>query len=78
MIILFVLVSQFHDYLLCLGACLVYSAWMYIMDALVVLKTIDLTLFLNVFFYFLPAAALCHDFSLVDSFETLNAESNSN
>ena len=47
------------------------------MDALVGLKTIALTLFLNVFFYFLPAAALCHDFSLVDSIETLKGESNS-
>ena len=37
----------------------------------------SLTLFLNLFFYFLPAAALCHDFSLVDSVKTLNAKSNS-
>ena len=28
-------------------------------------------------FHYLPAAALCHDFSLVGSVETLNAESNS-
>ena len=35
-----------------------------------VLKTIALTLFLNLFFYFLPAAALCDDFSLVDSVKT--------
>ena len=34
------------------------------------LKTIALTLFLNLFLYFLPAAALCHDLSLVDSVET--------
>ena len=40
---------------------------MYIMDAQVGLKTMALTLFLNLYFYFLPAAALCHDFSLVDS-----------
>ena len=39
-------------------------------DAQVGLKTIALTLFLNLFFYFLPAAALCHDFSLVDRVET--------
>ena len=44
------------------------------MDAQVGLKTIALTLFLNLFFYFLPAAALWHDLSLVDSV----AESNSN
>ena len=37
------------------------------MDAQVGLKTTALTLFLNLFFYFLPAAALCNDFSLVDS-----------
>ena len=37
------------------------------MDAQVGLKTIAVTLFLNIFFYFLPAAALCDDFSLVDS-----------
>ena len=37
------------------------------MDAQVGLKTMALTLFLNLYFYFLPAAALCHDFSLVDS-----------
>ena len=47
------------------------------MDAQVGLKTIALTHFLNLFFHFLPAAALCHDFSLVDSVETLNVESNS-
>ena len=49
---------------------------MYIMDAQVGLKTIALTLFLNLFFYFLPAAALCL-LSLVDSVKTLNAKSNS-
>ena len=38
-------------------------ACMYIMDAQVGLKTIALTLFLKIFFHFLPAAALCHDFS---------------
>ena len=39
----------------------------YKMDAQVGLKTITITLilFLNLFFYFLPAAALCHDFSFV-------------
>ena len=47
-----------------------FYAWMYIMDAQVGLKTIALTLFLNLFFHFLPAAALCDDFSLVDSVET--------
>ena len=31
------------------------------------LKTIALPLFLNIFFYFLPTAVLCDDFSLVDS-----------
>ena len=40
---------------------------MYIMDAQVGLKTIALTLFLNLFFYFLPEAALCPNFSLVDT-----------
>ena len=40
------------------------------MEAQVRLKTIALTLFPNLFFYFFPAAALCHDFSLVDSVET--------
>ena len=46
--------------------------WMYvyIMDAQVGLKTIALKLFLNLFFYFLPTAALCHDFLLVDSIKT--------
>ena len=34
------------------------------------LKTTALPLFLNSFFHFLPAAALCDDFSLVDSVET--------
>ena len=34
------------------------------------LTTTALTLFLNLFFHFLPAAALCDDFSLVDSVET--------
>ena len=44
---------------------------MCIMDARVgLLKTIALKLFLNLYFYFLPAAALCHDFSLVESVET--------
>ena len=47
------------------------------MDAQVGLRTIALTLFLNLFFRFLLAAALCHDFYLVDSNGTLNAESNS-
>ena len=41
-----------------------------IMETQVGLKTIALTLFLNLYFYFLPAAALCHDFSLVDNVET--------
>ena len=50
----------------------------YKMDAQVGLKTIALILFLNLFFYFLSAAALCHDFSLVDSVETYIAKSNSN
>ena len=50
---------------------------MYIMDASDELKTIALILFLNLFFYILPAAALCH-FSLVNSVETYIAESNSN
>ena len=40
------------------------------MEAQVWLKTTALTLFLNLFFHFLPAAALCDDFSLVDSVET--------
>ena len=40
------------------------------MEAQVGLKTTALTLFLNLFFHFLPAAALCDDFSLVDSVET--------
>ena len=53
------------------------NPWMYIMDAQVGLKTNALILFLNLFFYFLPAAALCHNFSLVDSVETLNAKLNS-
>ena len=52
-----------------------FVQWMYIMDAQVGLKTIALTLFLNLFFHFLPAAALCDDCSLVDSVETLNADS---
>ena len=34
------------------------------------LKTTALTLFLNSFFYFLPAAALCDEISLVNSVET--------
>ena len=41
------------------------------------LKTTALTLFLNLFFHFLPAATLCDDFSLVDSVRTYNAETNS-
>ena len=40
------------------------------METQVGLKTTALTLFLNLFFHFLPAAALCDDFSLVDSVET--------
>ena len=40
------------------------------MDAQVGLKTTPLTLFLIFFFHFLPAAALCDDFSLVDRVET--------
>ena len=40
------------------------------MDAQVGLNMIALTVFLNSFFHILPAAALCHDFSLVDSVET--------
>ena len=39
------------------------------METQVGLKTTALTLFLNLFFHFLPAAALCDDFSLVDSVE---------
>ena len=54
-----------------------HTPWMNIMDTQVGLKTTALTLFLNLFFHFLPAAALCDDFSLVDSDEILNAESNS-
>ena len=42
----------------------------YNMETQVGLKTTALTLFLNLFFHFLPAAALCDDFSLVDSVET--------
>ena len=45
------------------------------MDTQVGLKTTALTFFLNLFFHFLPAAALCHDFALLDSVEKLNAES---
>ena len=40
------------------------------METQVGLKTTALTHFLNLFFHFLPAAALCDDFSLVDSVET--------
>ena len=40
------------------------------METQVGLKTIALTLFLNLFFHFLPAAALSDDFLLVDSVET--------
>ena len=47
------------------------------METQVGLKTTALTLFLNLFFHFLPAATLCDDFSLVDSVETYNAETNS-
>ena len=47
------------------------------METQVGLKMIALTLFLHSFFYFLSAAALCHDFSLVDSGETKNAKLNS-
>ena len=39
------------------------------METQVGLKTTALTLFPNLFFHFLPAAALCDDFSLVDSVE---------
>ena len=46
------------------------------METQVGLKMTALTLFLNLFFHFLPAAALCDDFSLVDSVETENAETN--
>ena len=53
--------------------------WPYLlyMETEVGLKMIALTLLLNFLFLFPCAAALCHDFSLVDSVETLNAESNS-
>ena len=40
------------------------------MDTQIGLKTTALTLFLNLFFYYLPAAALFDDFSLVDNVET--------
>ena len=40
------------------------------METQVGLKRTALTLFLNLFFHFLPAAALCDDFSLVDSVKT--------
>ena len=40
------------------------------MDSQDGLKTIALPLFLNIFFHFLSAGALCHDFSLVDSVAT--------
>ena len=40
------------------------------METQVGLKMTALTLFLNSFFHFLPAAALCDDFSLVDSDKT--------
>ena len=42
-----------------------FYAWMYIMDAQVGLKTIALTLFLNLFFRFLLAAALIKTAGLV-------------
>ena len=41
------------------------------METQVGLKTTALTLFLNLFFHFLPAAALCDDFSLVDSVDSM-------
>ena len=41
------------------------------METQVGLKTTALTLFLNLFFHFLSAAALCDDFSLVDNIHTL-------
>ena len=47
------------------------------METQVGLKTTALTLLLNLFFHFLPAAAVCDDYSLVDSVETYNAETNS-
>ena len=47
------------------------------METQVGLTTTALTLFPNLSFHFLPAAALCDDFSLVDSVETQNAETNS-
>ena len=50
---------------------------MYIMDTQVALKTTTLPLFLNLFFHFLPAAALCDDFLLVKSVKTEIAETNS-
>ena len=40
------------------------------METQVGLKTTAMTLFLNLFFHFLPVAALCDDFSLVDSVQT--------
>ena len=40
------------------------------METQVGLKMTARTLFLNLFFHFLPAAALCDDFSLVDSVKT--------
>ena len=47
-----------------------HTPWMNIMDTQVGLKTTALTLFLNLFFYFFPVAALCDDCLLVDSVET--------
>ena len=47
------------------------------MDSQDGLNTIALPLFLNIFFWFLPAAVLCDDFSLVDSVKTEDAETNS-
>ena len=44
------------------------------MDSQDGLKTIALPLLLNIFLYFLPAAALCHDFLLV---KTQDAKTNS-
>ena len=50
---------------------LAIMAWIdYYGDTSFGLRTTALTLFLNLFIHFLPAAALCDDFSLVDSVET--------
>ena len=45
------------------------------METQVGLKTTALTLFLNLLFHFLPAAALCDDFSFVNSVETDKVDS---